>query len=97
MELINKRNMRFFSYILIDIIILFAVNFYYLHLSQIFLYMILIVLSSFLILFTKNFIAGLFHIGVNGEFWLTGMIFFGNSHISRIKFRHTCPDTGYKL
>jgi len=75
MELINKRNMRFFSYILIDIIILFAVNFYYLHLSQIFLYMLLIVLSSFLILFTKNFIAGLFHINVNGEFWLTGMIF----------------------
>jgi hypothetical protein len=75
MEFINKNNARFFAYIIIDITALFVVNFYYLGLSQIFSYALLILLTAFLIFLTKNFIAGFFHIKVSGTFWLTGLIF----------------------
>ena len=75
MEFINKNNRRFFAYIMIDIIALFAVNFYYLEISQLFLYALLILLISFLIFLTKNFIAGFFHVKVSGTFWIAGFIF----------------------
>jgi hypothetical protein len=75
MEFINKNNRRFFVYILIDIIALFVVNFYYLQISQLFLYALLILLISFLIFLTKNFIAGFFHAKVSGTVWITGFIF----------------------
>ena len=75
MEFINKNNRKFFAYIIIDITALFAVNFYYLEISQLFSYALLILLVSFLIFLTKNFIAGFFHVKVSGMFWITGFIF----------------------
>ncbi|MCL4396729.1 hypothetical protein M1494_00045 [Candidatus Parvarchaeota archaeon] len=75
MEFINKNNRRFFAYIIIDITALFVVNFYYLEISQLLLYALLIILVSFLIFLTKNFIAGFFHVKVSGTFWITGFIF----------------------
>ncbi|MGC8533553.1 MAG: hypothetical protein ACP5MV_02925 [Candidatus Parvarchaeum sp.] len=75
MEFINKSNIRFFAYILIDITALFIVNFYYLNSSQLFSYALLILLVSFLIFLTKNLIAGLFHVKVSGNFWIAGFIF----------------------
>ena len=75
MEFINKNNRRFFVYILIDITALFVVNFYYLKISGIFLYALLIILISFLIFLTKNFIASFSQVKVTGTFWITGFIF----------------------
>jgi hypothetical protein len=75
MEFINKKNWRFFAYILTDIAALFLINFYYLELSNIVVYALFIILISFLIFLTKNFIASFFHIKVSGEFWITGLIF----------------------
>ena len=75
MEFINKSNRRFFLYIIIDITALFAVNFYYLQISQVFLYALLVLLISFLIFLTKNFIAGFFHAKVSGKPWIAGFIF----------------------
>jgi hypothetical protein len=75
MEFINKNNRKFLAYIIVDITALFVVNFYYLEISQLFLYALLILLVSFLIFLTKNFIAGFFHVKVSGTYWITGFIF----------------------
>lgn len=75
MEFINKKNWRFFAYIIADIAALFLVNFYYLTLSAVVLYALLIILVSLLILLTKNFVGSFFHIKVSGEFWITGFVF----------------------
>lgn len=75
MEFINRENWRFFAYILTDISALFLINFYYLELSSIVTYALFIIIISFLILLTKNFIASLFQVKVRGEFWITGLIF----------------------
>ncbi len=77
MEIINKKNRKLFLYILIDIILVFALNFYYLHFGQLFLYGLMILIASFLIFATKNLIAGLFDINVKGKFWISGFIFSG--------------------
>ena len=91
MEFINKRNFRFFLYVVIDIIIVFALNFYYLHVNQIFLYAVLILLSSLLIFLTKNWVASLFHIKVSGKFWLSGWIFSAISTLVASSFGIPIP------
>ncbi len=75
MEIIKKKDLRFFLYILIDLIIIFSVNFYYLHTGEVILYALLIVVSSFIIFFTKDYIGRILNIEVSGEFWIAGLIF----------------------
>ncbi len=82
MEKINKKTLhtllhdkRFLVYVLIDILLVFALNFYYLHLTSILLYAIMIVVVSFLILTIKNLVSSMFHVKIAGKSWISGLIF----------------------
>jgi hypothetical protein len=91
MEIINKRSKHLFLYILIDLIIVFVLNFFYLHLSEIVLYGVMIIISSFIILITKSIVANFFHVKVNGKFWTSGLIFSGIATLVASSFGMPIP------
>ena len=75
MEIINEKNWRFFLYVVLNVALVFALNFYYLHIDNILLYAIVILASSFLIFIVKNIVGEFFHARINGKFWISGLIF----------------------
>lgn len=91
METLNRKNAAFLAYIFIDMAVLFAVNFYYLDVSGILLYAILIVLSSSLIFFTKNIVAGFFNVRMTGKFWVSGLIFSAIATLAASSFGLPIP------
>ncbi len=71
----HKKDLRYLVYIGAVIALLFAVNFTYLKIASIPLYVGVVIAVSLIIFFVKFFVARFYSVRISGEVWVTGLIF----------------------